>query len=66
VGLRAKMYCYAIEHKDFTELKKRGKGIVGHIINRYQLLKWKQVLDREVTTYATFKMIKSENSMFTP
>jgi hypothetical protein len=38
IGLRAKMYCYTIEHQDRnlakTELKKREKGVPGHITNR--------------------------------
>jgi hypothetical protein len=60
IGLRAKMYCYTIEHQDRTELKKREKGVPGHITNKHQLLIWKKVLDNETQTYATFNMIKSE------
>jgi hypothetical protein len=60
IGLRAKMYCYAIEHQDRTELKKREKGVPGHITNSHQLLIWKKVLDNETQTYATYNMIKSE------
>jgi hypothetical protein len=60
IGLRAKMYCYSIEHQDKTELKKREKGVPGHITNKHPLLIWKKVLDNETQTYATFNMIKSE------
>jgi hypothetical protein len=60
IGLRAKMYCYTIEHQDRTELKKREKGVPGHITNSHQLLIWKKVLDNETQTYATYNMIKSE------
>ena len=60
LGLRAKMYCYTIEYKDRTELKKREKGVPKHIINKHQLLKWKQVLNNEVHAFSTFNMIKSE------
>jgi hypothetical protein len=66
IGLRAKMYCYTIEHQDSeasaarTELKKREKGVPGHVTNRHQLLIWKKVLDNETQTYATYNMIKSE------
>jgi hypothetical protein len=60
IGLRAKMYCYTIEHQDKTELKKREKGVPRHITNRHQLLIWKKVLDNETQTYASFNMIKSE------
>jgi hypothetical protein len=60
IGLRAKMYCYTIEHQDRKELKKREKGVPGHITNRHQLLIWKKVLDNEMQTSATNNMIKSE------
>ena len=60
IGLRAKMYCYTIEHQDRTELKKREKGVPCHITNRHQLLIWKKVLDNETQTSATYNMIKSE------
>jgi hypothetical protein len=60
IGLRAKMYCYTIEHQDKTELKKREKGVPGHITNSHQLLIWKKVLDNETQTSATYNMIKSE------
>jgi hypothetical protein len=60
IGLRAKVYCYTIEHQDKTELKKREKGVPQHITNRHQLLIWKKVLDNETQTSATFNMIKSE------
>jgi hypothetical protein len=60
IGLRAKIYCYTIEHQDRTELKKREKGVPGHITNRHQLLIWKKVLDNETQTSVTFNMIKSE------
>jgi hypothetical protein len=65
IGLRAKMYCYTIEHEDSktgdrTELKKREKGVPGHITNKHQLLLWKKVLNNETHTYASFNMIKSE------
>ena len=60
IGLRAKMYCYTIEHKNSTELKKREKGVPAHITNRHQLLIWKKVLDNETQTYATYNQIKSE------
>jgi len=60
IGLRAKMYCYTIEHENFTELKKREKGVPIHITNRHQLLIWKKVLKKETQTYATYNQIKSE------
>ncbi len=63
IGLRAKMYCYTIEHQrsgGYTVLKKREKGVPGHVANRHQLLIWKKVLDNETEPYAAFKMIKSE------
>ena len=60
IGLRAKMYCYTIEHPGYTVLKKREKGVPGHVTNRHQLLIWKKVLDNETQTYATYNMIKSE------
>jgi hypothetical protein len=68
IGLIAKMYCYTIEHQDSeasdkgarTELKKREKGVPGHIANSHQLLIWKKVLDNETQKYATYNMIKSE------
>ena len=60
IGLRAKMYCYSIEHQDKRELKKREKGVPGHITNRHQLLIWKKVLDNETQTFASFNMIKSK------
>jgi hypothetical protein len=75
IGLRAKMYCYTIEHQDSeasdkgarTELKKREKGVPGHITNRHQLKIWKKVLDNETQTgamsaqtSATYNIIKSE------
>jgi hypothetical protein len=60
IGLRAKMYCYTIERQDKTELKKREKGVPGHITNKHQLLIWKKVLDNETQTYASFNMIRSE------
>jgi hypothetical protein len=54
IGLRAKMYCYTIEHQDRTpegslssaktELKKREKGVPGHITNKHQFMIWKKVL----------------------
>ena len=60
IGLRAKMYCYTIEHPEYTVLKKREKGVPTHIINKHQLQICKKVLDNEINTYATFNMIKSE------
>jgi hypothetical protein len=60
IGLRVKMYCYTIEHQDRTELKKREKGIPGHITNKHQLSIWKKVLNNEIQTSATYNMIKSE------
>jgi hypothetical protein len=38
IGLRAKMYCYTIEHSTKTELKKREKGVPGHTTNKNQLI----------------------------
>jgi hypothetical protein len=62
IGLRAKMYRYAIENslKNFKELKKREKGVPGHITNNYQFKIWKKVLDNEIQTHDTYKQIKSE------
>jgi hypothetical protein len=64
IGLRAKMYCYTIEHQGRnlakTEFKKREKGVPGHVTNKHQLMIWKKVLDNETQTYATYNMIKSE------
>jgi hypothetical protein len=60
IGLRAKMYCYTIEHELKTELKKREKGVPGHVTNKHQFMIWKKVLDNETQTYATYNMIKSE------
>ena len=60
VGLRAKMYCYAIEHENFTELNMRAKGVPGHVTNRYQFLIWKKVLNNEIETHVMYNMIKSE------
>ena len=60
IGLRAKMYCYTIEHEDRIEPKKREKGMPQHITNRHQLLIWNKVLDNEIQTPATYDMIKSE------
>jgi hypothetical protein len=64
IGLRAKMYCYTIEHQDRnlakTELKKREKRVPGHVTNKRQFMIWKKVLDNETQTSATFNMIKSE------
>jgi hypothetical protein len=48
------MYCYTIEHKYFTDLKKREKGVPGHVKNKHQLLIWKKVLDNEIQMFATF------------
>ncbi len=58
------MYCYTIEYQyrnlAKTELKKREKGVPGHVTNRHQLLILKKVLDNETQTSATYNMIKSE------
>jgi hypothetical protein len=48
IGLRAKIYCYTIEHQDRVELKKRENGVPGHVTNRHQLLIWKKVLDNDI------------------
>ena len=40
IGLRAKMYCYTIEHQLKTQLKKREKGVPCHITNRHQFMIW--------------------------
>jgi hypothetical protein len=70
IGLRSKMYCYPIskayegyariEQKEKTELKKREKGVPGHITNQHQLDIWKQILNNETKSFASFNMIKSE------
>jgi hypothetical protein len=60
VGLRSKMHCQAIEHSDFTELKRREKGVPHHITNTHQFQLWKKVLDNEINSTATYNMIKSE------
>jgi hypothetical protein len=68
IGLRAKMYCYIFEHRDSeasdkgarTELKKREKGVPGHITNKHQLDIRKQILNNETKSFANFNMIKSE------
>jgi hypothetical protein len=64
IGLRAKIYCYTIENQGRnlakTELKKREKGVPGHVTNKHQFMIWKKVLDNETQTSATFNMIKSE------
>jgi hypothetical protein len=44
----------------YTVLKKREKGVPGHVTSKHQLLIWKKVLDNETQTYDTFNMIKSE------
>jgi hypothetical protein len=60
VGLRAKMYCYVIEHNNFTELKKREKGVPGQVTNRHQFKIWKKVLEYETQTYVSYNQIKSD------
>jgi hypothetical protein len=53
------MHCYAIEHYNFTELKKREKGVPGHVTNRHQFKIWKKVLDNEMQTFISYNPIKS-------
>ncbi len=53
----------AIEHQrsgGYTVLKRREKGVPGHVIRKTKLLIWKKVLDNETQTYDIFNMIKSE------
>ncbi len=59
VGLRAKMYSYLIIG-DIVELKKREKGIPSHITNNHQFNLWKEVLNNEIKSFASFNMIKSK------
>ena len=60
IGLRSTMNCYPIEQGVRTELKKREKGVPGHITNKHQFNLWKQVLNNEIKSFAGFNMIKSK------
>ncbi len=61
VGLRSKMYCYQIEVlNNNTIFKKREKGIPKHITNNHQFNLWKQILNNETKSFATYNIIKSE------
>jgi hypothetical protein len=53
------MYCYAIENsfENFTQLKKREKGVPGHVTNKHQFKICKKVLDDETQTHDSYKQI---------
>jgi len=72
IGLRAKMYVYLIErsskgaasssaeYNNYTEFKKRGKGIPSHILKSKFLRDYKDVLFNEIQTFVEFKRIGSK------
>ncbi len=60
IGLRSKMLNYLIETKDGLKNKKSEKGVPFHISQKHDFELWKQVLNNETESFATFNMIKSD------
>jgi hypothetical protein len=54
------MLSYLIETKVEIKIKKSEKGVPSHISKKHHFDLWKQVLNNEVESFATFNMIKSE------